>query len=78
MYIAIFALPLVALLGFGLALLMADIRSHGTHSVGVTAEAALVSPDGKEMSTITITQGPKGIIVVADALSHSDRLPLPL
>ena len=33
---------------------------RGDNSVGATAESALVSPDGKEMGTVTITQGPKG------------------
>ena len=34
---------------------------RGDNSVGATAESALVSPDGKEMGTVTITQGPKGV-----------------
>ena len=66
LYIAIFAIPLASVLMIVVALTIADSRSQTAHTVGATAEAALVSPDGSEIGTVTITQGPRGIIVATD------------
>ena len=64
-FLVIFAVPLVAVLLFGAALTITHSSEHTTRSVGATAEAALVSPNGTEMGTVTITQGPKGIVLAA-------------
>ncbi|MDE2861546.1 MAG: superoxide dismutase family protein [Chloroflexota bacterium] len=65
LYLAILGVPLVKVAGFGLVLLLAE-SSHHKHPVGASAEATLVSPDGRDMGIVTITQGPKGIVLAAD------------
>ena len=45
---------------------LAHIRSYRTQPVGATAEAVLASPDGKEVGTVILTQGPRGVILAAE------------
>ena len=48
----------------GLALLI--VRSGGQPEVGLTAAAALESPDGDSMGTVTFRQAEAGVLVMAD------------
>lgn len=65
LYLGLLGIPLVAVVGFGLVLALTERAQH-EHPIGARAEAALISPDGKEMGTVSITQGPKGIVLAAD------------
>ena len=63
---AIFALPLVVVLFLVLGFEWLRGGSDYEPPVGVTAEAALVSPDGGDIGTVSLTQGAVGVIVAVD------------
>ena len=56
-------IPILGTLGIGLAFLLMHSNSDGSAPVGTTAEATLVSPDGNETGTATLTQGPNGVLL---------------
>ena len=49
-----------------MAVTMAACTSETPSSVGATATAAMAGPDGADMGTVTLTQGPNGVLVSAD------------
>lgn len=63
---AIFALPLVVVLFLVLGFEWLRGGSDYEPPVGVAAEAALVSPDGGDIGTVSLTQGPVGVIVAVE------------
>ena len=64
-HLLIMAAPILAVLIIGVALLISESRSDA-RTVGATAEAVLLSPSSSDMGTVTITQGPKGILLAAE------------
>ena len=50
----------------GLALLIVRSGEAAQHTVGLTAEAALKSPTGDSMGTVTFRQATSGVLVMAD------------
>ena len=67
----IFVLPLLVVLFLVLGFEWLRDGSDYEPPVGVTAEAALASPDGRDMGSVTLTQGPAGVIVAAEVLGLS-------
>ncbi|MCY4576798.1 MAG: superoxide dismutase family protein [Chloroflexi bacterium] len=65
-YFLIPLVPISVFLLFAAVFLTADDRIHAPEFVGATAQADLVSPDGSEMGTVIMTQGPTGIVVAAE------------
>ena len=49
-----------------IALLAACGGDDGPEGVGATASASLAGPDGADMGTVTLTQGPAGVVISAD------------
>ena len=47
-------------------------QSQETSDVGATARADMAAPDGTAMGTVTLTQGPNGVLVSADLSGLSE------
>lgn len=63
-----YRLPHVAfVLGLSALMLVATACGQGEEpGVGITASAAIMDADGASMGTVTLTQGPQGVLVHAD------------
>ena len=46
---------------------LAGCQEDTPEDVGAKASAAMTGPDGADMGTVTLTQGPNGVLVSADA-----------
>ena len=57
--------PVVIIVG-GLALLIARSGDAPQPEVGLTAAAALESPNGEPVGTVTFLQAPTGVLIMAD------------
>ena len=65
------ALVALALSTFALAA-MAACASDTEPAVGETATAAMSGPDGADMGTVSLTQGPRGVLVSANVSGLSE------
>ncbi len=69
--LAILLVPVVIiaiLIAGGLVLLTARSSEAAQPKVGLSAEAALVSPDGDSMGTVTFRQAPSGVLIMAEVM----------
>ena len=64
--IAIFAIP-VSVIAFMVLLVLIRSVAEAESEVGATAYANLASPDGTPVGTVTMVQGPEGILVQVQA-----------
>ena len=64
--LAIFVVPVAIIVIGVLALRLAQSRETGAPTVGLTAEATLVSPSGDAMGAVVFRQAAGGVLVMAD------------
>ena len=66
--VVLFVGPAIVLVAILVLLLLRD-EGTGVADVGATATAALVSPDGEAVGTVSFTQGGVGVLVAAEVRS---------
>ena len=62
----VFLSPVVIILVVGLVLLLARLSGSDEITIGLTAEAAMMSPEGNEIGTVTFLQTAGGVLIMAD------------
>ena len=65
-FVFVLGLPITFALVFWAALAISHSGEDDQRSVGATAEAALFSPDGTAMGTVTLTEGPNGVVLATE------------
>ena len=64
--LVVFLSPVVVILVVGLILLFARLSGSDELTIGLTAEAAMMSPEGNEIGTVTFLQTAGGVLIMAD------------